>query len=253
MKKLMSTMTTATAWLLCTAAGVAQAETLRIASEGAYPPFNYVDSTNTLHGFDIDIANALCERMKVQCTFVTQDWEGMIPGLLAKKYDVIVASMNVTEERKKTVAFTDRYYRTPLSIAVPKDSDISNAQSNFKGLTVGTQSYSTQGIYAEEHYAAAGATVKLYPSQDEAASDLAAGRLDAVIADKYPLLAWIEGAGKACCKFLGDVDGTNTDAAIVVRQGDVALRERLNDALDEIVTDGTYKEISSRYFAFDIY
>ena len=249
MKKLI----TATIWLLCAVTGSAQAETLRIASEGAYPPFNYVDSSNTLHGFDIDIANALCERMKVECTFVTQDWEGMIPALLAKKYDAIVASMNVTEERKKTVAFTNRYYRTPLSLAVAKDSAISDAQTNFKGLTVGSQSYSTQAIYAEEHYGAAGATVKLYPSQDEAASDLAAGRLDGVIADKYPLLAWLEGAGKDCCKFLGDIDGTNTDAAIVVRQGDVALRERLNNALDEIVADGTYKKISSRYFAFDIY
>lgn len=253
MKKLMSTMTAATTWLLCTVAGIAQAETLRIASEGAYPPFNYVDSTNTLHGFDIDIANVLCERMKVECTFVTQDWEGMIPALLAKKYDAIVASMNVTEERKKTVAFTNRYYRTPLSVAVTKDSKISDAQTNFKGLTVGSQSFSTQAIYAEEHYGAAGATVKLYPSQDEAASDLAAGRLDGVIADKYPLLAWVESAGKDCCKILGDVDGTNTDAAIVVRQEDVALRERLNNALDEIVADGTYKKISRRYFAFDIY
>jgi polar amino acid transport system substrate-binding protein len=95
--------------------------------------------------------------------------------------------------------------------------------------------------------------VKLYPSQDEAASDLAAGRLDGVIADKYPLLAWVAGAGKDCCTFLGDIDGTNTDAAIAVRQGDVELRERLNKALDEIVADGTYKNISRRYFAFDIY
>ncbi|MFL1417602.1 transporter substrate-binding domain-containing protein [Pseudomonas fildesensis] len=253
MKKLVSVITAATTWLLCTVAGVAQAETLRIASEGAYPPFNYVDSNNALHGFDIDIANALCERMNVKCTFVTQDWEGMIPALLAKKYDAIVASMNVTEERKKKIAFTNRYYRTPLSIAVAKDSDISDAQTNFKGLTVGAQSYSTQAIYAEEHYGAAGANVKLYPSQDEAASDLASGRLDGVIADKYPLLAWGDSAGKDCCKILGDIDGTNTDAAIAVRQGDVTLRERLNKALDEIVADGTYKKISSRYFAFDIY
>lgn len=241
-------------WMFA-AAITAQAETLRIASEGAYPPFNYIDPDNTLHGFDIDIANALCERMQVTCTFVTQDWEGMIPALLAKKFDAIVASMNVTEERKKKVAFTDRYYRTPLSLAVPKDSSSRDAQTDFKGLTVGTQSFSTQSIYAEEHYAAAGATVKLYPSQDEAVSDLAAGRLDAVIADKYPLLAWLNATekGKACCKFLGDVEGTKADAAIVVRLEDNALRERFNTALAEIIADGTYKTIVSRYFDFDIY
>ena len=95
--------------------------------------------------------------------------------------------------------------------------------------------------------------MKLYPTLDEANSDLAAGRVDGVIADKFPLLAWVETAGKDCCKILGDVAGTTADASIAVRQGDDALRERLNKALDEIVADGTYKKISSRYFAFDIY
>ncbi|MFP3517088.1 transporter substrate-binding domain-containing protein [Pseudomonas sp. SIMBA_077] len=242
-----------TACFLLATLNMAQAQTLRIASEGAYPPFNYVDSNNILHGFDIDIAHALCAKMKVNCTFVTQDWEGMIPALLAKKYDAIVASMNVTEERKKKVAFTDRYYRTPLSLAIPKDSPITDTQATFKGLTVGTQSYSTQSIYAEEHYVPAGASLKLYPSQDEAASDMVAGRLDAVIADKYPLLAWSKGPGKECCTFLGDIPDTHADAAIVVRQEDNRLRKRLNQALADIIADGTYQELVSRYFDVDIY
>jgi polar amino acid transport system substrate-binding protein len=231
----------------------AQAEVLKIATEGAYPPFNYVDSDNKLHGFDVDIANALCERMKVECKIVAQDWEGIIPALMAKKYDAVVASMIATDERKKKIAFTNHYYRTPLSVAVAKDSNITDAQTRFKGLAVGAQSSSTQAIYAEEHYGPAGANVKLYPTQDEAASDLAAGRVDGVIADKFPLLTWVEGAGKDCCKIIGDVNGTTADASIAVRQGDNVLRERLNKALDEIVADGTYKKISSRYFAFDIY
>lgn len=231
----------------------AQAEVLKIATEGAYPPFNYVDSDNKLHGFDVDIANALCERMKVECNIVAQDWEGIIPALIAKKYDAVVASMIATDERKKKIAFTNHYYRTPLSIAVAKDSDITDAQTRFKGRTVGAQSSSTQAIYAEEHYGPAGADVKFYPTMDEANSDLAAGRVDGVIADKFPLLAWTESAGKDCCKILGDINGTTADASIAVRQDDNALRERLNKALDEIVADGTYKKISSRYFAFDIY
>ena len=231
----------------------AQAEVLRIATEGAYPPFNYVDSDNKLHGFDVDIANALCERMKVQCTIVAQDWEGIIPALMAKKYDAVVASMIATDERKKKIAFTNHYYRTPLSIAVAKDSKVTDAQTNFKGLAVGAQSSSTQAIYAEEHYGPAGADVKFYPTLDEANSDLVSGRIDGVIADKFPLLAWAESAGKDCCKVIGDVNGTTADASIAVRQDDNALRERLNKALDEIVADGTYKKISSRYFAFDIY
>ncbi|MGR4043706.1 transporter substrate-binding domain-containing protein [Pseudomonas sp. 910_21] len=238
---------------LVIAASTAQAETLKIATEGAYPPFNYVDSNNQLHGFDVDIANALCEHMKVECTIVAQDWEGIIPALLAKKYDAVVASMIATDERKKKIAFSNHYYRTPLSVAVPKDSDISDPQTNFKGRTVGAQASSTQAIYAEDHYGPAGADVKFYPTLDEANSDLAAGRVDGVIADKFPLLAWAESTGKDCCKIIGDVNGTTADASIAVRKEDNALRERLNKALDEIVADGTYKQISSRYFAFDIY
>ncbi|PYY83092.1 amino acid ABC transporter [Pseudomonas sp. TKO26] len=243
----------ASACALVFAASAAQAETLKIATEGAYPPFNYVDSNNQLHGFDVDITNALCERMKVQCTIVAQDWEGIIPALLAKKYDAVVASMIATDERKKKIAFSNHYYRTPLSVAVAKDSDITDAQTNFKGRTVGAQASSTQAIYAEDHYGPAGADVKFYPTLDEANSDLAAGRVDGVIADKFPLLAWAESAGKDCCKIIGDVNGTTADASIAVRKEDNALRERLNQALDEIVADGTYKKISSRYFAFDIY
>ncbi|AAY91472.1 amino acid ABC transporter [Pseudomonas protegens] len=238
---------------LVIAASTAQAETLKIATEGAYPPFNYVDSNNQLHGFDVDIANALCKQMKVECQIVAQDWEGIIPALLAKKYDAVVASMIATDERKKKIAFSNHYYRTPLSVAVAKDSDITDAQTNFKGRTVGAQASSTQAIYAEDHYGPAGADVKFYPTLDEANSDLAAGRVDGVIADKFPLLAWAESTGKDCCKIIGDVNGTTADASIAVRKEDNALRERLNKALDEIVADGTYKQISSRYFAFDIY
>ena len=238
---------------LVIAASTAQAETLKIATEGAYPPFNYVDSNNQLHGFDVDIANALCKQMKVECQIVAQDWEGIIPALLAKKYDAVVASMIATDERKKKIAFSNHYYRTPLSVAVPKDSDITDAQTNFKGRTVGAQASSTQAIYAEDHYGPAGADVKFYPTLDEANSDLAAGRVDGVIADKFPLLAWAESTGKDCCEIIGDVNGTTADASIAVRKEDNALRERLNKALDAIVADGTYKQISSRYFAFDIY
>ena len=239
--------------MVLAAASSAQAEVLKIATEGAYPPFNYVDSDNKLHGFDVDIANALCERMKVECSIVAQDWEGIIPALMAKKYDAVVASMIATDERKQKIDFTQHYYRTPLSVAVPKDSPITDAQTKFKGLTVGAQASSTQAIYAEDHYAPAGADVKFYPTLDEANSDLAAGRVDGVIADKFPLLAWLGTAGKDCCKIIGDVNGTTADASIAVRKGDDALRERFNKALDEIVADGTYKQINDKYFPFSIY
>ncbi len=240
--------------LLIGSMGAAHAESLRIATEGAYPPFNYVDSNNELHGFDVDIAKALCARMQVECTLVAQDWDGIIPALMAKKYDAVVASMVVTEERQKKISFTDRYYRTRLAVAVPNDSNLADTQpATLDGKVVGAQSSSTQSIYAEDVYGAAGAEVKLYPTQDDANSDLANGRLDAVVNDKFPLLDWLAKSGKDCCKLLGDIQGSDDEVAIAVRQDDQALRERLNQALADIRADGTYQQIVSRYFAFDIY
>lgn len=240
--------------LLIGSMGAAHAESLRIATEGAYPPFNYVDSNNELHGFDVDIAKALCAKMQVECTLVAQDWDGIIPALMAKKYDAVVASMVVTEERQKKISFTDRYYRTRLAVAVPNDSSLPDTlPATLDGKVVGAQSSSTQSIYAEDVYGAAGADVKLYPTQDDANSDLANGRLDAVVNDKFPLLDWLAKSGKDCCKLLGDIQGSDDDVAIAVRQDDQALRERLNQALADIRADGTYQQIVSRYFAFDIY
>jgi polar amino acid transport system substrate-binding protein len=225
-----------------------------IATEGAYPPFNFVDSNNKLQGFDVDIANALCEKMQVKCTIVAQDWDGIIPALLAKKYDAIVASMTITDERKKQVDFTDRYYRTPLSVAVPKDSDIKELSPvAFKGKTVGAQSSTTQAIHAEDVYGKAGAEAKLYPTQDEANADLANGRLDASVADKFVLVEWLKNAGKDCCKLLGDIEGTTSEAGIAIRKEDQELKAQLNKAIKDIVADGTYKKIASKYFEFDIY
>lgn len=232
----------------------AQADELRIATEGAYPPFNYVDSNNNLHGFDVDIAYALCEKMKAQCTVVAQDWDGIIPGLLAKKYDAIIASMAPSAEREQKVDFTNRYYTTTLAIAVPKDSDITdiNAQS-LKDKSIGAQAGTAQAIYAEDHFVPEGTDLKLYPTAIEADNDLSNKRLDAIIHDKFPLLSWLEKEGKDCCKLLGEIDGTQSPISIAIRKNSDDLKNRFNKAIDEIRADGTYDKISKKYFNTDIY
>ena len=133
MKKLFTAII-ATAALGLLSSGVS-AQTVRIGTEGAYPPFNSIDSSGNLIGFDIDIANALCEAAKISCEFVVQDWDGMIPGLLAKKYDAIIASMSITEERKKKVDFTGKYYNTPAKFVAPVGKNYDVTPEGLTGLT----------------------------------------------------------------------------------------------------------------------
>lgn len=227
---------------------------LKIATEGAYPPFNSQTADGTLVGFDVDIANALCAEMKVECQIVSQDWDGIIPALQGGKFDAVIASMTITEERKEKVSFTNKYYTTPLSLVAAKDSDLASPEPEaLKGKTVGAQASTTQSIYADEHYAKAGADVKLYPTQDEVMADLVNQRLDAVVADKFVLVDWLKATGQDCCKMIGDLKGTNSEAGIAVRKDNDALRQKLNAAIDAIVANGTYGKINAKYFEFDIY
>lgn len=247
----------AAAAMLVAGAGLSSAqaqEKLKIGTEGAYPPFNTITADGKLVGFDIDIADALCAQMKVECELVTQDWDGMIPALQAKKFDAIVASMSITEERKKQVSFTNKYYTTPLSLVALNDTEIASTEAEaLAGKTVGAQASTTQADYAQNVYGKAGAEAKLYPTQEEAITDLMNGRLDAVLSDKFVLMDWMKKASDGCCKMVGDVKGTETQAGIAVRKEDNELREKLNAAIDAIVADGTYKKIQAKYFDFDIY
>jgi lysine-arginine-ornithine-binding protein len=240
------------------AAGAAQAKEwkqIRIGTEGAYPPFNFVDKAGQLQGFDIDIAKALCERMKAECTFVAQDWDGIIPALLAKKYDAIVASMSITEERKQRVAFTDKYYDTPGRF-VARAAKLDVSPAGMKGKAIGAQRATTHASYLEDNYK--GSTLKLYATQDEANLDLANGRLDAVLADSIVMYEWLEKTPEGkCCAFAGEPIRApkwfGEGAGIAVRKEDRELVEAFNRALREIRADGTYEKINKKYFPFSIY
>ncbi|MHA1190343.1 MAG: transporter substrate-binding domain-containing protein, partial [Alphaproteobacteria bacterium] len=165
---------------LALTAGAAQAQDmlkLKIGTEGAYPPFNNLEADGSLVGFDVDIAKALCVEMKADCEFVTQDWDGIIPALLAGKFDAIIASMSITDERKKVIDFTAKYYNTPPAVAVPKDSKLGGVMaSDLSGIRLGAQSSTTHSNYAEEKFPDADLT--LYPTPDEYKLDLANGRID---------------------------------------------------------------------------
>jgi lysine-arginine-ornithine-binding protein len=242
-----------TAFAIGIGAASAEIKTVRIGTEGAYPPFNGLDASGQLVGFDVDIAKALCEKMKVECTYVAQDWDGIIPALLAGKFDAIVASMSITDERKEKVAFTDRYYTTPGNFVVAKTSAITDiSPAAMKGKVIGAQSATTGAAYLEEKYK--DSEIKLYATQDEANADLAAGRLDAGLADKFVLYPWLETEAGECCKFIGQdlMDVNPQGQGIAVRKEDTELLGMLNKALKEIKADGTYKTINAKYFPFSI-
>ena len=237
--------------------GAIAADKLKIATEGAYPPFNSVTADGKIIGFDVDIANALCEKMKAECEIVTQDWDGIIPGLVAKKYDAIIASMSITEERRKLVAFTNPYYKSALTFVGKKGSAVAAVTAEtLAGKTIGAQAGTTQADYITAAFP--DVELKSYPTQDEVNLDLVSGRIDYGVSDLFPMLDWIANSKDgACCELVGapvlDAKYAGEGAGITVRQEDNALRESLNKALDEILADGTYKAINAKYFAIDIF
>jgi len=229
----------------------AWAEPLRIGTEGAYPPFNMVDENGQVHGFDIDIANALCEHMERECTFVIQDWDGIIPGLMAGKYDAIIASMSITEERKQAVDFSDRYYTNKLQFIAAEDKDLTITPEGMAGMTVGAQRATIAAQWLEADMPEA--DIKLYDTQENAYLDLASGRLDAVIADMLVNYEWLESEAGAGYEFKGEPVYENDEIGIAIRKGEEDLVEAFNKAIAEIVEDGTYAEINAKYFPFSIY
>jgi polar amino acid transport system substrate-binding protein len=229
---------------------------VRIGSEGAYPPFNSLDASGQLTGFDIDIGNALCAEMKVKCTFVTQDWDGIIPALQNNRFDAIMSGMSITAEREKQVLFSNKYVNTPGVVAVPKDSTVADlSPDSLAGKTIGAQASTTHSQAAEKFFPKA--DVRVYPTAEEYKLDIANGRLDAVTDDIIVISPWLESEEGACCKLLGtlplDESVYGKGLGIAMRQGDTKLKKMFDDALVAIRANGTYKTIQDKYFKFDVY
>lgn len=227
------------------------ADKLKIGTEGAYPPFNLIDASGQVGGFDVEIAQALCAKMKAECEVVTSDWDGIIPALNAKKFDFLVASMSITEERQQAVDFTDPYYTNKLQFIAPKSSDFKSDKASLKGKVIGAQRATIAGTWLEDNLDGV-VDIKLYDTQENAYLDLASGRVDGVLADTFVNWEWLKSDAGKSFEFKGDPVFDNDKIGIAVRKGD-ALRERLNKALAEVVADGTYKKINDKYFPFSIY
>ena len=257
MKKLI-TAVIAAALVAAAGAGASAKEwkTVRIGTEGAYPPFNYIDKDGQLKGFEIDLAKALCEKIGAECEFVVQDWDGIIPGLMAKKYDVIIASLYITDERREKFDFTQKYYQTPGRFVVRKGTRLEISDAGLKGKVVGVQRATAFERFLRDTYPAL--ELKVYATQDEVNLDLMSGRLDAAMADVVALSQ----------SFLNTPEGKDFEftgpsfsgskwfgfgAGVAVRKEDPDLRDAFDKAIEAVRADGTYEKIRAAHFAFDIY
>ena len=231
-------------------------DSLRVGVEGAYPPFSWKEADGTLKGFDIDFAHEVCQRLNKKCVLVEQEWDGMIPALLARKFDTIIASMSITEERKKKVDFTVKYYNTPAMLVAKKNPGFDDTADGLKYKRVGVQRATTHQCSAEKLYP--DAEIVLYATQEEVWQDLAAGRLDAQLSDSLQAL---EGflkldAGKGFDFLGGAIDDPQCQgigAGFAVRKKDTTLRDALSKAIGDIRADGTYKKLNDKYFEIDVY
>ena len=235
----------------------AQGKDLKVAIDPTYEPFTFKTPDGQPTGFDVDIAKALCDQIKRKCVFVEQAWDSMIPGLMAKKYDVIISSMSITADRLKQIDFTDKYYNTPSRIVVKKTVKFSGPAS-LKGMKIGVLKSSTQEKYALGELKPAGVEVISYDAEDQVYLDINAGRLDGVVAD------FVEATGGFLSKPEGkDYTLVGPDlyiekyfgigAGIGLRKGETALKTELNAAIKTIRGNGVYKKVNDKYFKFDVY
>lgn len=227
--------------------------TIRIATEGAFPPFNFLDN-NEPQGFEVDLGKALCDAMGATCTFVIHDWDGIIKGLVAKEYDAVMASMAITERRKARIAFSKRYYFIPPAFIARKDVDLPDVgPAALAGKTIGTIEGSQHAAFIEARYE--GADLRTYGKLEEANLDLLTGRIDLVLGDKLALSRFLKSREGACCRVVGEpaADPTHHGEGVAVglRKEDKALKEMFNQAIERIKADGTYDRIRAKYFEFD--
>jgi polar amino acid transport system substrate-binding protein len=240
-----------TAATLAFASSVVAADKLKIGTEGAYPPFNLIDASGQVGGFDVEVAQALCAKLQAECEVVTSDWDGIIPALNARKFDFLVASMSITEERQQAVDFTAPYYTNKLQFIAPKGADFKTDKASLKGKVIGAQRATIAGTWLEDNLGDV-VDIKLYDTQENAYLDLSSGRLDGVLADTFVNWEWLKSDAGKGFEFKGEPVFDNDKIGIAVRKGD-PLRDKLNTALKEIVEDGTYKKINDKYFPFSIY
>ena len=252
----------------------ANADKIRIGTEGAYPPWNAKDESGKSIGFEVELANFLCIYMKADCTIVEQDWDGMIPGLIMRKYDAIMAGMSITDERLKTINFSQGYADEVASLAVMKGSslegmdtpaginltkksgDTSKALKTIKAALAG-KTVCVQTATIHQNFLESGdvgkVNVRTYKTQDEVNLDLASGRCDVALAAAVAFTDYADKSGKPVVlvgpTFSGGAFGNGVGVGI--RKDDTELLSKFNKAIEMARKEGKIRELAIKWFGFD--
>lgn len=253
-----------------------ESKTITIATEGAFPPWNSVNSSGEVEGFEVDVGKALCERAKISCRFVAQAWDGIIPGLTVGKYDAVMAGMSITEKRKKVIDFSEPYALTSNYFVVANSAglpamdpativDLSSdnsgnrllleaLRSNLKGRIVGVQGATNAEAFVRE-VLGDDVEIRTYDKQDNLNLDLLAGRLDGGLADYSVWKAFLDGDGGQVASLYGPrISGGvfGPGVGIGLRQNDSNLKNLFNEAILVMKQDGTLKSVSMKWFGIDM-
>jgi lysine-arginine-ornithine-binding protein len=232
--------------------------TIRFGVDASYPPFESKGTDGKLTGFDIDLGNQICARLKAKCVWVENDFDGMIPALKAKKFDGVLSSMSMTPQRAEQVAFSDKLFNTPTRLIAKKGSTLLPTPESLAGKTIGVEQGTIQETYAKTYWEPKGARIVPYQNQDQVYTDLLSGRLDGALQDAVQadigFLNTPRGAGfQFAGKDIVDAKILGNGAGIGMRKDDVDLKEKIDKAIADIIKDGTYKAIEKKYFVFDVY
>ncbi|MFV9667662.1 arginine ABC transporter substrate-binding protein [Pantoea graminicola] len=222
------------------------AEKIRFAASATYPPFESLDQENNLVGFDIDLAKALCQQMKAECSFTNNAFDSLIPSLKFRRYDAVISGMDITAERSKQVDFTQPYYANSAIVIAPKDKFSSFA--DLKGKRIGVENGTTHQKYLQDKHPEV--KVVAYDSYQNAILDMKSGRLDGVFGDSAVVNQWLKSNPELATvgDHVTDADYFGTGLGIAVRKGNTALLNEFNQALAELKTSGRWQQLNQKWF-----
>jgi ABC-type amino acid transport substrate-binding protein len=228
---------------------------LTVATEGAYPPLNYLDRKGLPAGFEMELAQEICQRMKAECEFVAAKWDELIPGLLDKKFDIVMSSLEITPERRRRLGMSRRYYLSPGAFIAAKGAPFDGPPALLRNKRIGVQKDSSHADWLDKSFRRS-AQIKRYNTVAEELDALAKEEVDAVFGDKVQLWLWSQKPEGKCCELVGqDIKDNQTLGVGVsagIRREDVKMREAFNKAVGELMADGTYKALNAKYLPFPL-